>query len=101
MGNSTISRRDFFRTLSIKKETVSDDPLFDKYSRKTLGPRVYRNELISYNNDGGESLQTSALRVGNVLTGLAPYTGSFGTNEAIHLLNRTGWGFKKTNVDTL
>ena len=101
MGNPTISRRDFFKSLTIKKETFSEDPLFDKYSRKTLGPRVYTNELISYNNDGGENLQSTALRVGNVLSGLAPYTGNFGINEAIHLLNRTGWGFKKTNVDTL
>ncbi|MEJ7627417.1 MAG: DUF1800 family protein [Ferruginibacter sp.] len=101
MGNRSISRRDFFRSLTIKNEPISDDPLFDKYSRKSLGPRVYKIDFISYNNDGAETQQLDSLRVGNVLSGLAPYTGSFGTNEAMHLLNRTGWGFKKTHIDTL
>ena len=101
MGSPSLSRRDFFRTLTIKKENISDDPLFDKYSRKSLGPRVYNNQLISFNGIGAENTGTEYLRVGNVTSGLAPYTGTFGKSEAIHLLNRTGWGFKKTSVDTL
>ena len=101
MGSPSLSRRDFFRTLTIKKETVSDDPLFDKYSRKSLGPRVYNNQLISYNNIGAENVGGESLRVGNVTSGLAPYTGTFGTREAIHLLNRTGFGNKKAQIDLL
>ena len=101
MGSSSLSRRDFFRTLTIKKETFSDDPLFDKYSRKSLGPRVYSNQLISYINIGAETLGGEFLRVGNVTSGLAPYTGTFGIREAIHLLNRTGFGNKKAQIDLL
>jgi len=101
MGSSTLNRRDFFRSLTIKKETFNDDPLFEKYSRKSLGPRVYNNQLVSYNNIGTENTESEYLRVGNVTSGLAPYTGPFGKSEAIHLLNRTCWGFKKPHVDTL
>ena len=101
MGNATLSRRDFFRSLTIKKEDISDDPLFDKYSRKSSGPRVYDNQFISYNNIGAASTGGESLRVGNVTSGLMPYTGSFGTSEAIHLLNRVCWGFKKTHVDAV
>ena len=101
MGNTSLSRRDFFRSLSIKKEDISDDPLFEKYSRKTLGPRVYDNQFISYNNIGTATDGGEYLRVGNVTSGLNPYTGAFGTSEAIHLLNRVCWGFKKTHADTV
>ena len=101
MGSPSFSRRDFFRTLTIKKEDISDDPLFEKYSRKSLGPRVYNNQLTSFNNIGNEANGTEYLRVGNVTSGLTPYTGPFGTREAIYLLNRTGFGCKKTHIDTL
>ena len=101
MGSSTLNRRDFFRSLTLKKETFNDDPLFDKYSRKSLGPRVYNNQLVSFNNIGTENTGSEYLRVGNVTSGLAPYTGPFGKSEAIHLLNRTCWGFKKPHADTL
>ena len=101
MGSPSLSRREFFRTLTLKKETTSDDPLFEKYSRKSLGPRVYNNQLISYNNIGAENLGGESLRVGNVTSGLAPYTGTFGTREAIYLLNRTGFGHKKAQIDLL
>ena len=101
MGNPSLSRRDFFRRLTIKKDDVSGDPLFDKYSRKSLGPRVYNNQFISYNNIGTETSENDYLRIGNITSGLTPYTGSFGTKEAIHLLNRTGFGFKKTQIDAL
>jgi uncharacterized protein (DUF1800 family) len=101
MGSSTLNRRDFFRSLTLKKETFNDDPLFDKYSRKSLGPRVYNNQPVSFNNIGTENTGSEYSRLGNVTSGLAPYTGPFGKSEAIHLLNRTCWGFKKPHVDTL
>ena len=101
MGKPSINRRDFFRTLSLKNTAPSGDPLFDKYSRKTLGPRVYSNEYINYFTQSPQSPAGAALRIGNITSGLNPYTGSFGTAEAIHLLKRTGFGYKKSAVDTL
>ncbi len=106
MGTPTVSRRDFFRSLSIKKQTTEEannDPLFEKYSRKTLGPRVYKNEFVSFNADAEQTLREDALRVGNVTTGLTPIpnTSAWGVKEALHLLRRTGFGYKKADVDTL
>jgi len=101
MGKPAINRRDFFRTLSLKNTTPSGDPLFEKYSRKTLGPRVYSNEYVDYFAASNPAPSGSTSRIGNITSGLNPYTGSFGTAEAMHLLKRTGFGFKKSAVDTL
>ena len=102
MGTPTVTRRDFFKTLTINKvnEENSNDPLFDKYSRKTLGPRVFKNEFIQF-NESFLARENEELRVGNVTSTLAPYTGSWTEREAIHLLRRTSFGFKKAQVDTL
>jgi uncharacterized protein (DUF1800 family) len=101
MGTPTVTRRDFFKKLTIQQanEENNNDPLFEKYSRKTLGPRVYKNEFVQFN--GEEVARENELRVGNVTSGLAAYTGTWGEREAIHLLKRTGFGFRKTHVDTL
>ena len=101
MGTHIVTRRDFFKKLSIQQVNEEDptDPLFEKYSRKTLGPRVYKNEFVQFN--GEELARENELRVGNVTSGLAAYTGTWGEREAIHLLRRTGFGFKKSQVDTL
>jgi uncharacterized protein (DUF1800 family) len=103
MGAPTVSRREFFRTLKINKPNSEDpiDPLFEKYSRKTLGPRVYRNELVNYNENNFSRLQDQgdSARVGNITSGLVPYTGSWTVNEALYLAKRIGFGFKKTDVD--
>ena len=34
-----------------------------------------------------------------VLAGIAPFTGTFGRNELIHLLKRTMFGVKKADID--
>ena len=102
MGNSLLSRKDFFRSLSLKKtNTLAGDPLFDKYSRKTLGPRVYSNALVSFNETGEAARGVESLRVGNITSGLAPYTGVWTETEALHLIRRTTFGFKKANVTSL
>lgn len=103
MGKPSLTRREFFGTLSLTKPPPEGDPLFEKYSRKTLGPRVYSNSPVLFFNASGESRNpnSESIRVGNVTSGLTPYAGSWGTGEAMHLLRRTGFGFKKSQVDTL
>jgi len=103
MGTSALSRRDFFRTLTVRQNPGPEDPLFEKYSRKTLGPRVYSNELVSSFRHGAEPDGNTGitLRVGNVISTLAPYTGAWTEREAIHLIRRTTFGFKKADVTTL
>ncbi len=103
MGTSALSRRDFFRTLTVKPNPGPEDPLFEKYSRKTLGPRVYSNEFVNFFTQGAESQgpAESSLRVGNVTSTLVPYAGTWTEREAIHLIRRTTFGFKKADVTAL
>jgi uncharacterized protein (DUF1800 family) len=108
MGREQLSRRNFFKTLRKGETPVKDglteavdtehDPLFDKYARKSLGARVYKNELVSQEAGRGGSNDN---RVGNVTSGLSPYTGTWGETEALFLLRRTGYGVKKSYVDSL
>jgi uncharacterized protein (DUF1800 family) len=109
MGRQKVSRRKFFSSLSQKQKVLQDadlsangvdteDPLFEKYSRKKLVPRVYKTELISTE---AARLADDALRVGNVTSGLAPYTGQWTEWQVLHLLRRTGYGNRKAYVDTL
>ena len=103
MGSSSLTRKDFFRSLRIRSGNgTAGDPLFEKYSRKSLGPRVYRNEPVSFfTPQGTEESFGGTARIGNITSGLAPYAGTWGVPEALHLLRRTGFGFKKANADTL
>lgn len=105
MGNTKISRRQLFSNYRSKKDEVKnslstpppeDDPLFKKYSRKSLGPRVHTEIMANYGEDTG-----LYNRVGNVTSGIAEYTGTWSIWEAAHLLRRTGFGVKKSDVDTL
>jgi uncharacterized protein (DUF1800 family) len=75
---------------------VLDDPLFEKYSRKTLGQRQYSTQMGNPNIDG-----SFAARVGAVTSGLSPYTGAWTASEVTHLLRRTSFGVKKTDINTL
>ncbi len=104
MGRPSFTRRDFFKSFSLKiPTTLTDDPLFEKYSRKTLGPRVYDNRFVDYFTEGAETRNPveSSLRVGNVTSGLAEYTGAWTDKEALHLVRRTTFGFKKSHVAAL
>ncbi|MFI5131783.1 MAG: DUF1800 family protein [Chitinophagales bacterium] len=108
MGHQHVSRRKFFESLRQKQKAFAtdfpgdgqdtDDPLFQLYSRKKLGPREYKTEELSYE---AARLIDDELRVGNVTSGLTPYTGTWTEWEALHLLRRAGFGFKKSHVDTI
>ncbi len=95
MSNS-INRRNLFNLMlnKFKINQDSGDPLFEKYSRKTFPGRKYQSNLSS--KDSGFTD-----RVTPVNSGLSPYTGTWGKTEVLHLLRRTGYGFKKADVDTL
>ena len=102
MGNTTLTRRALFDKL-LKKLFVSaqqKDPLFEKYSRKIYNGRKY-SSLTNPKKDLVSKSGSETERVTNVTTGLTPYTGSWGTSEALHLLKRTGYGFKKSDVDRI
>ncbi len=109
MGQINVSRRDFFSAFADRQKTGdkkgiptihldSEDPLFAKYARKKLGPRVYDTNIITYEQ---AQVTENSLRVGNVTSGLTPYTGAWTEWEALHLLRRAGYGSKKSYVDTL
>jgi uncharacterized protein (DUF1800 family) len=109
MGHHKVSRRKFFDTLRQKQRANTsgdlpgngfdnEDPLFQLYSRKKLGPREYKTDEISYET---ARVVDDALRVGNVTSGVAAYTGAWSEWEVLHLLRRTGFGIKKTHVDSL
>lgn len=104
MGNKKLSRRNFLKGFATETSTtiadpgLPNDPLFEKYSRKSLGPRHYSSEVA--NLRVGED-EPSANRFGNITSGLAPYTGTWTEWEVLHLLRRTNFGWKKAYVDTL
>lgn len=101
MGNKTLSRRKFLRTLS--KSAVgadnTDDPIFDKYVRKTGGRRLNGTGMHNFSTE--PETASNALRVNPVTSSLAPYTGPWTTWEVLHLLRRTTFGYKKANADAL
>lgn len=105
MNSPSYNRRDFFRGLTFKKETNTNDPLFDKYSRKLQGPRIYKNELVSHNNSEERILEDNTLRVGNITSGITPFVPNkadpWDALKAMHLLRRTGFGFKYADVAIL
>lgn len=95
------SRRDFLKSFSLQKtspppsiavtaaETITaDDPLFKKYARKKPGR-------------GGAATEAAELRVGNVTSGLALYSGTFGDWEKKHLVNRLTPGFRFSDLALL
>lgn len=101
MRNKTSSRRKFFRSFTQKDFTPApaSDPLFDKYARKSLTARHYSAENVTSRSAAEETGATE--RVGNVTSGLAPYTGQWTEWEVLHLIRRTNFGWKKSFADTL
>jgi uncharacterized protein (DUF1800 family) len=102
MGNITLTRRALFAKL-LKRLLVSaqeKDPLFEKYSRKIYNGRRY-SSLTNPKKEVTAKSSPETERITNVTSGLAPYTGTWATPEALHLLRRTGYGFKKTDVDAI
>lgn len=102
MGNTTITRRALFAKLlkNLRANAQEKDPLFEKYSRKIYNGRRYSTLTNPKNTLTGKS-NSETERIINVTSGLAPYSGSWTKSEALHLLKRTGFGFKKTDADTL
>jgi uncharacterized protein (DUF1800 family) len=101
MSANKYKRRDFFSKVLNREE---GDPLFKKYSRKSLSGRHYSPyesfiEAIDH-HDNSEPGQT-AERVGAITSGLQPYTGPWTQWQVIHLLKRTGFGNKKSDVELL
>jgi uncharacterized protein (DUF1800 family) len=106
MGDEKLKRKDFLKSIAAFKKNMADvvldfppgdpDPLFEKYSRKTLGQRQYSQVIAEQNPDNPQYF-----RVGNVTSGLAPYTGTWTAWEVMHLLRRVGFGVKKTEVEAL
>lgn len=94
--SNTINRRNLFSLLLNKLKINQDikDPLFEKYSRKIFKGRRYQS-VKSATKSGFTD------RVVPVSSGLNPYSGSWGKQEVLHLLKRTGYGFKKADVDAL
>ncbi|GAB2833639.1 DUF1800 domain-containing protein [Ferruginibacter profundus] len=107
MGHEKLKRKDFFKNIAgFKKKFSGDvlteeppggpDPLFDKYARKTLGPRQYSEVVQLPVADDVDSL-----RVGNITSGLTPYAGAWTAWEVTHLLRRTSFGIKKADLEAL
>jgi uncharacterized protein (DUF1800 family) len=106
MGDKNLQRKDFLKkiigiknTPTIQNEELleaTDDPLFEKYARKTLGQRQYSTTIGNPNVDG-----SFAARVGTVNSGLTPYAGAWTIMEVNHLLRRASYGVKKTDATSL
>ncbi|SHG63130.1 Protein of unknown function [Flavobacterium micromati] len=91
-----MNRRNLFKLVlnKFKINQDSKDPLFEKYSRKIFNGRKYQSNTNTKNSSFTD-------RVVPVSSGLNPYTGTWGKTEVLHLLRRTGYGFKKADVDSL
>jgi uncharacterized protein (DUF1800 family) len=106
MGQEKLQRKEFFKNIVgfTKKQATKTgnspagdpDPLFAKYSRKTLGERRYSQDMAMPNPNGPE-----LNRIGNITSGLAAYTGTWSIWEVTHLLRRLSFGVKKTDIDAL
>ncbi len=106
MGHKKLMRKDFLKSMTgFKKKsspvfydepTGDPDPLFEKYARKTLGPREY-SEAMEIPGVG----PSPNIRVTAVTSGLAPYAGVWTTWEVTHLLRRLSFGVKKSDLDAL
>ncbi|HUH75294.1 MAG TPA: DUF1800 domain-containing protein [Chitinophagales bacterium] len=73
----------------IKNTNVSQKVVSD-----SLSTRIIEKNLEEF------SIKTSQ-RIGNVTSGLSAYTGVWTDWEKLHLLRRTGFGFKKSDLNSL
>lgn len=104
MNQPKYNRRKLFTNLVNKEQNSlqKGDPLFEKYSRKdyTKG-RKYQSARSIDSVANSNAKDSNVLRVNPVTSGLAPYTGPWTTAEVLHLLRRTGYGYKKAHLDML
>lgn len=104
MPDGKLDRRAFFQKLANIDTTDAPDALFKKYSRKEPVNSIRRYssyEQYLENIDGEGQNNETAERVGVITSGLAPYTGAWTEWQVIHLLKRTGFGNRKTDVTAL
>jgi uncharacterized protein (DUF1800 family) len=73
----------------IKSKKSSPNLNFD-----TLAKRINEKNLEEFSSKNSQ-------RIGNVISGLSPYTGTWSDWEKLHLLRRTGFGFKKSDLALL
>jgi uncharacterized protein (DUF1800 family) len=109
MGEKQLHRKDFLKKMigaktneevvTKEKTTVNDpstdDPLFQKYARKTIGNRQYGTNLVQPDANGGIEQRYAPLS-----SNLDPYTGVWTEWEAAHLLKRAHYGNIKAHVDS-
>lgn len=96
MGDKHFERKEFLQTILGRNFTDVDaagaradsDPLFHKYARKELGPRIYDPSTEAKTGTRGGPQD----RAGNVTSGLLPYTGPWQMDQVLHLLRRTCFG---------
>lgn len=101
MAQEKLKRKEFFKNLLGKKSAAAvedapsdTDPLFEKYSRKSLGNRQY-SEQVAIPLPQEQAVE----RIGNITSGLSPYAGAWTVWEASYLLRRAGYGVKKPELD--
>ncbi len=101
MRNKTLTRRALIRKFFTNStiETNQTDPLFEKYRRKIYTGRKFLADVSKPNEEPDKNPELQ--RVNPVTSGLNVYTGAWTDREAIHLLKRTGFGFRKTDLDTI
>lgn len=101
MPTTTLTRRALFNKIigNLPIKSQQTDPLFEKYSRKIFKGR--KTSSLNFKSKSINNRTSETERVNPVTSGLAAYTGTWTDREALHLLRRTGFGFKKVNVDTL
>jgi uncharacterized protein (DUF1800 family) len=101
MEKKQVSRKSFLKSLFKKssyyhkEENNTHDPLFEKYSRKSLTNRYFSKE------EKVQKPEEIIHQTGNISSGLEPYTGIWSEWEVKHLLSRTNYGYKKSFIDQL
>jgi uncharacterized protein (DUF1800 family) len=85
-----LSRRQLFRRF-VSKYSNGLDPLLEKYRRKIYNGRSYVDPTLSLNVTNRKT---------NISTGIAPYIGNWTEREVVHLLKRTLFGYKITDVSS-
>lgn len=101
MRNKTLTRRELIRKFfaDTSNNNIQTDPLFEKYRRKIYTGRKFLAEPPKPNEEPSENPELE--RVNPVTSGLNVYSGPWTDRQAIHLLKRTGFGFRKTDLDTI
>jgi uncharacterized protein (DUF1800 family) len=99
MGVLELNRDDLMRIALERQKSMpsGEDALFRMYSRKSFHGR----NIYPPGPDFNQSDTPSSERIGAVTSGLAAFTGTWNRQTALHLLRRTGFGYKKTHADTL